>query len=199
MSDHGDQAANSSHRDSPDLPKTRHPNGEPAQSPTELLAELFPGVAPDDLEKFARMLDASQTLEDEQAVAIFSQSWFGPMPSPQDLQGYKNVQDDLPERMMAIHERLVQGFIDSQKQALSIDNKIVTHQSVLDSMGMALTFSLSIVCVAATIWLAINGVWQAAIPVGILPAAAGLTGLTVAMRRLFRLGPSSESGETDLE
>ena len=65
-------------------------------------------------------------------------------------------------------------------------------------MGITLTFALSLVCVGATTWLAIDGVWQASIPIGILPATAGLTGLTVALRRLFRPGPSSRSGETDV-
>ena len=191
--------ANAYDHDPPDLPEPRQPGDPPAQSPAELLAEIFPGVAQDDLEKFARILDGTQSLGDEETIAIFSQSWFGPMPPPQDLHGYKNVQDDLPERMMVNHELLVRAFIDSQKQALSIDDRLVTHQSVLEGMGITLTFALSLVCVGATAWLAIDGVWQAAIPIGILPATAGLTGLTVALRRLFRPGPSSQSGETDVE
>ena len=199
MDDHPDHAANASHHDPSDLPEPRQPGDLLAQSLTELLAERFPSVAQDDLEKFARMLDASQSPDDEETIEFFSQSWLGPMPSPDDLQGYKNVQDDLPERMMVTHELLVGAFIDSQKQALSIDNKLVTHQSLLEIMGISLTFILSLACVGATTWLATNGVWQAAIPIGVLPVTAGLTGLTVALRRLFRPGPSSQSGETDIE
>jgi uncharacterized membrane protein len=199
MDDRPDHAANASHHDPSDLPEPRQPGDLLAQSPTELLAELFPSVAPDDLEKLARMLDVPQSLDDEETIEFFSQSWFGPMPSPHDLQGYKNVQDDLPERMMVNHELWVRAVIDSQKQALSIDDKLVTHQSLLEIMGISLTFILSAACVGATTWLATNGVWQAAIPIGVLPVTAGLTGLTVALRRLFRPGPSSQSGETDIE
>ena len=109
------------------------------------------------------------------------------------------MQDDLPERMMVNNALLVRAFIESQQQALSIDDRPVTHRTILESVGIALTFALSLACVGATTWLAINGVWQAAIPIGILPATAGHTGLTIALRRLFRSGSSFQSDETDLE
>ena len=202
---------------SPDDETTRT-GGDPAQEPTNgrtdvpeqnlpalegntpdqvdrFLAETFPDVKPTDRDKFAQLLYAFNSDDDDETIAIFSQQWMAPLPSPEHMGAYAAVQPDLPERIMAAYELMIGHHIAAENKALDIDATLAKSQANSGYLGITFTFTLGVVSIGATVWLAANGHWQAAIPVGIVSPLTLATSAALAIQRLFR--QNNRNGDPD--
>lgn len=171
----------------PAVPEQNLPASE-ANTPDQIdqfLAETYPDVDQADRARFAQLLNTLDS-DDDEAIAIFSQQWMAPLPSPQDMGAYAAVQPDLPERIMAAYERMISHHIGAENKALDIDATLAKSQANSGYLGITFTFALGVISIGATVWLAANGHWQAAIPVGAVSPLTLATSAALAIQRLFR-------------
>lgn len=181
---------------SPAVPEQNFPAFE-ANTPDQIdqfLAERLPDLDQADRAKVAQLLSTLDS-DDGEIVATFSQQWTAPLPSPQDMGAYAAVQSDLPERIMAAYERMIGHQIAVENKALDIDATLAKSQANSGYLGIILTFALGAISIGAAVWLASNGHWQAAIPVGAVSPLTLATSAALAIQRLFR--QSNRTGDPD--
>ena len=180
-----------------DVPEQNLPTPEgatPAQM-DQFLAERFPDIERGDRDKFAQLLHAITSDEDGTFTVFSQQQWLAPLPSPEDMGAYAAVQPDLPERIMAAYELMLDHNRAAENKALDIDATLAKSQAYNGYLGITFTFILGVGSIVATVWLADNGHWQAAIPVGAVSPLTLATSAALAIQRLFR--QSNRNGDPD--
>jgi uncharacterized membrane protein len=94
--------------------------------------------------------------------------WAGPIPQPEDLAGYKDIDPQLPARIVAMAEK-------EQVHRHDMDRKCLGHIAGSDSFGQVGSILVALACVTAAAYMAQeSGGYALAIAVlGIGQAAAG--------------------------
>lgn len=88
----------------------------------------------------------------ERAASIFVQhirTWGGPLPAPKALKEYEVILPGLAERIVKMAEN--QGT-----HRISLESSVVKSQLTQSGRGQLLGFAISIICLIATVWLALN-------------------------------------------
>jgi len=99
----------------------------------------------------------------QQIITVQQQSHKGPMPSPEALASYARVQNDLPERMMTMAEKSQDTKARHNDDILALkrlelENEINIHdsESRTQKHSINLAFSVVIICILGSFYLAIN-------------------------------------------
>lgn len=116
----------------------------------------------------------------QQHLAVQQVSHEGPMPSPEDLQKYGEVQSDLPERMMAMAENSLNQKAGHNTKLLELKEKEIdlsskearkeerNHKRETCTQRISLVFALLVVliCILGSFYMAIEGHKALSITVG---------------------------------
>ena len=101
----------------------------------------------------------------------WSQGWMGPLPSPEDLAAFKQVQPDLVERIIRMREIVVENEIAMDKGTLQLNQSVVNAENRMGYLGLAAAFLLGAGSIVAAVWLGLAGHSLVALPVGLgIPA-----------------------------
>lgn len=96
------------------------------------------------------------------------QHFQGPIPPPEILSGYNNVVTGAAERIIKLAELEVahrhqqetaatQANIEAQRRQLDIAQQQVRSVYTSDKIGQALGFTVSVLCLGASVYLGVNG------------------------------------------
>ena len=83
------------------------------------------------------------------------------MPSPQSLEEYRQVQPDLPERMMRMAEYSQKSRVRHQNKILELkqkdietDNTVISAESLNQKLSLLAAFIVVLICLTASVYLA---------------------------------------------
>ena len=95
--------------------------------------------------------------------------WVGPIPSPERLRQFEEVQSGLADRIVSMAERQQDHRMLMESSALDIDHKIVDSDVRQSYLGTVLGFIFAMAFLAIGGWLAANGHWRTGLPFGLIP------------------------------
>ena len=101
----------------------------------------------------------------------WSQEWTGPLPSPEDMAAFNQVQPDLGERIIRMREIVVDHEIAMDQGTLELNQSVVNAENWMGYLGLGAAFLLSAGSIAAAVLLGLAGHIPVALPVGLgIPA-----------------------------
>ncbi|HLS12490.1 MAG TPA: DUF2335 domain-containing protein [Flavobacteriaceae bacterium] len=106
------------------------------------------------------------------SILTIKRSFRGPLPSPEILQGYNNVIKDGAERVIRMAE-------NQSKHRMELEKFAVKKQVRQSGRGQIFGFLLALICISATVYLAIEGHENLAKTLG-TTTVIGLVGIFVA-------------------
>lgn len=108
-----------------------------------------------------RKLDPEVALQVEQLISYQHEVHYGPMPSSKDLARYKEIQTDLPERMMkmaefSLHQKGAHNTEILRLKAVDQENENKAHsrQIFTQNLGMIFAFLFACIGVGCAVYLA---------------------------------------------
>lgn len=116
----------------------------------------------------------------ERFIAVRQVRYQGPMPSPDMLHEYMQIQPDLPERMMCMAERAQESKIIQHEKLLALkEQELILNTTALNNedrahrreiasqnFSLALAFVALLVCILGSFYLAIEGHKELALILG---------------------------------
>ncbi len=111
-----------------------------------------------------------------QAQLTLSQTWQGPIPSPQDLREYAAIDPSFAERIIAMAEKTA-GLAESQLQHRhAMEKKLLFGMNVRAHWGLGLAFVISRSALGGAVALGLEGhtVSSGVLGVGDLASLAGV-------------------------
>lgn len=157
-------------------------------SPSDALESALEILVPDDAEaRQALALLAGGNSEVLRALTIlarqefaedagfqaeaWSRTWMGPLPSPEDLAAFNQVQPDLVERIIKMYEAAANHEREMDQGTLQLNQSVVTAENRMGYLGLAAAFLLGGGSIVAAVWLALAGHTLVALPLGLgIPA-----------------------------
>ncbi len=101
----------------------------------------------------------------------WSRTWMGPLPSPEDLAAFKQVQPNLVERIIRMYEVAANHEMEMDQGTLQLNQSVVNAENRMGYFGLAAAFLLGAGSIVAAVWLALAGHTLVALPVGLgIPA-----------------------------
>ena len=97
-----------------------------------------------------------------------SQAYEGPLPTPADFSAYKDALPSAPERIMVMAE-------EEQRYRQKINNKVVNLGAVESFCGMIAAFAVVVLCLGATVYLALHN--QPTVAIVLIGAVASLAAI----------------------
>ncbi len=95
----------------------------------------------------------------------------GPLPSPEDLAAFKQVQPDLVERIIRMYEAAANHEMEMDQGTLQLNQSVVNAENRMGYFGLSAAFLLGAGSIVAAVWLALAGHTLVALPVGLgIPA-----------------------------
>ena len=97
----------------------------------------------------------------------WSQEWIGPLPSPEDMAAFKQVQPDLVERIIRMREIAVNNEIAMDQGTLELNKSVINAQNRMGYLGLGAAFLMGVGSIAAAVLLGLGGHTWIALPVGL--------------------------------
>lgn len=108
-----------------------------------------------------------------QQQQIVSQSWRGPIPDPDSLGRYKEIDDRLPDRILAMAEKTLELTTAQTHHRIQMERRAILGMNMRANIGLWMAFVIAVVVLFGSFWL-INNDHDAA---GAAIAAVDLVGL----------------------
>ena len=140
-----------------------------------VLEELLSSGLPDEdlgalLNDLAARIGQGEDLQEIRTVLLAeSRRWSGPIPSPEHLAGYESVLQGLADRIVSMWEQQQAHRVRMESSGLEIDRRIVIADIIQSYSGTALSFVSAMAFLIAGVWLAVNGHWEAGLPLSLGP------------------------------
>lgn len=90
-------------------------------------------------------------------VAQQVQSWQGPIPRPEDLQKYRDVDPGLPDRILAMAERTLDLTEKQTDHRIEMERRSILGMNFRANVGLWLGFILAVVVLGGSGWLIDRG------------------------------------------
>ena len=101
----------------------------------------------------------------------WSRTWVGPLPSPEDMAAFKQIQPDLVERIFRLYESAANHEIAMDQGTLQLNLSVVNSENRMGYLGLGAAFLLGAGSIVAAVVLALAGHTSVALPVGLgIPA-----------------------------
>lgn len=101
----------------------------------------------------------------------WSREWAGPLPSPEDMAAFKEIQPDLVERIFRLYESAANHEIAMDQGTLQLNQSVVNSENRMGYLGLGAAFLLGAGSIVAAVVLALAGHTLVALPVGLgIPA-----------------------------
>lgn len=88
---------------------------------------------------------------------VLHHSWQGPIPSPEDLGRYREVDPSLPDRILTMAERTLALTEKQTDHRIAMETKLLTGMNFRAHAGLWLAFTLAVLIFVGCGWLINNG------------------------------------------